>query len=190
MIQAIVCSSVPRSGAITSMRGPMMVSTSSVKRRVSRSSSPRRQRGRVAGDAALGAAERQVHDAALPRHPHGQGRHLAEVDAGVVAQAALGRAAGQAVLHAVADEDLGAAVVHADRDADDHGPLGQAQAFEDAVVDVDDLGHGRRAGGRPSGRSASCRRAGRADPVLPLADMAAPGAGGRGRTQRTAGASP
>ena len=41
MIQAMVCSSVPRSGAITSMRGPMMLSSSSVKRRVSRSSSPR-----------------------------------------------------------------------------------------------------------------------------------------------------
>ena len=80
MIQAIVCSSVPMSGAITSMRGPMMVSTSSVKRRVSRSFSPRERCGRVAGDAALGPAERQVHDAALPRHPHGQGRDLAEID--------------------------------------------------------------------------------------------------------------
>ncbi len=41
MIQAIVCSSVPRSGAMTSMRGPMMLNTSSVKRRVRRSFSPR-----------------------------------------------------------------------------------------------------------------------------------------------------
>ena len=37
MIHAIVCSSVPRSGAITSTRGPMIASTSSVNRRVRRS---------------------------------------------------------------------------------------------------------------------------------------------------------
>ena len=41
MIHAMVCSSVPMSGAITSMRGPMMGNTSSVYRRVRRSSSPR-----------------------------------------------------------------------------------------------------------------------------------------------------
>ncbi len=40
MIQAMVCSSVPISGAITSMRGPMIDSTSSVNRRVNRSFSP------------------------------------------------------------------------------------------------------------------------------------------------------
>ena len=37
---------------------------------------------------------------------------------------------------------LGAAIVHADGDADDHGPLGLAQPLQDAVVEVDDLGHG------------------------------------------------
>jgi hypothetical protein len=40
MIQAMVCSSVPTSGAITSTRGPMIDSTSSVNRRVTRSFSP------------------------------------------------------------------------------------------------------------------------------------------------------
>ena len=36
----MVCSSVPMSGAITSLRGPMMLRISSVKRRVRRSRSP------------------------------------------------------------------------------------------------------------------------------------------------------
>ena len=40
MIQAMVCSSVPMSGAMTSIRGPMIGRTSEVYRRVSRSSSP------------------------------------------------------------------------------------------------------------------------------------------------------
>ena len=140
MIQAIVCSSVPRSGAITSWRGPMMVSTSSVKRRVRRSSSPRVRAGGIEGDAALGSAEGQVHDAALPRHPHGQGRHFAEVHGGMVAQAALGRSAGEAVLDAVADEDFGTAIVHAHGNADDHGPLGLAEANADIGVEVDGFG--------------------------------------------------
>src|SRR5262249_6645391 len=79
-----------------------------------------RQYGGIAGDAALGAAKGQVHDAALPGHPHGQGGHFAQVDAGMEAQATLGGAAGQAVLHTKADEALGAPVaVHADGDADD-----------------------------------------------------------------------
>ena len=66
----------------------------------------------------------------------------------VIAQTALGRAARQAVLHAIADEHFGAPVVHAHRDADDHGPLGLAQPLQDALVDVDDLGH-----------ASSCRQA-------------------------------
>ncbi len=41
MIQAMVCSSVPRSGAGISMSGPMIRKISLVKRRVIRSSSPR-----------------------------------------------------------------------------------------------------------------------------------------------------
>src|SRR5207302_7476120 len=40
--------------------------------------------GRVAGDAAFGPAERQAHNAALPRHPHRQGGHFAEVHRGVI----------------------------------------------------------------------------------------------------------
>jgi hypothetical protein len=49
-----------------------------------------RERGRIAGNAALSAAEGQVHDGALPRHPERQCRHLIERHAGMIADAALG----------------------------------------------------------------------------------------------------
>ena len=49
---------------------------------------PRHAR-RVADDAALAAAERDLRDRALPRHPRGQRRDLVERDVGVVADAAL-----------------------------------------------------------------------------------------------------
>src|SRR5207247_613839 len=75
--------------------------------------------GRVAGDAALGAAERQAHDAALPAHPHGQRGDFTEIDTRVITEAALRGAAGERVLDAEADVALGPAVVHADRHADD-----------------------------------------------------------------------
>ena len=48
----------------------------------------------IADDAALGAAEGNVDDGALPGHPTGQGAHFVERDVGRVANAALGRAAG------------------------------------------------------------------------------------------------
>ena len=60
----------------------------------------------VADDAALGAAEGDVDDGALPGHPAGQGADFVEGDVGGVADAALGGAAGDGVLHAVAGEDF------------------------------------------------------------------------------------
>ena len=67
-----------------------------------------RQRLRVADDAALGAAEGEVHQRALPRHPHRERLHLVERDAGVVADAALRRAARDVVRDAPAGEDADA----------------------------------------------------------------------------------
>ena len=81
----------------------------------------------VADHAALGAAEGDVDHGALPGHPHGQGAHLVQGDVGVVADAALGRAAADVVLHAVAGEDLHRAVVHAHREVDGELALGLAQ---------------------------------------------------------------
>ena len=70
----------------------------------------------VAVDAALGAAERDVHDRRLPRHQRGERAHLVEVDLGVVADAALVRSARAVVLDAEAGEDVDLARRRADRD--------------------------------------------------------------------------
>ena len=97
------------------------------------------QRGRVDDDAALGAAVGQVDDGALPGHPHGEGAHLVEGHGGGVADAALVRAAGVVVLHAVAREGAHAAVVHLDGEV--HGELAArpAQRFPQAAVQAQDV---------------------------------------------------
>ena len=80
IIQAIVCSSVAMSGAGMSSCGPMIGSSSAVKRRVTAWSSPLRHRARVAADPALGAAVGQPQQRALPGHPHRERGALAERD--------------------------------------------------------------------------------------------------------------
>ena len=114
MIQAMTCSLVPTSGAGMSFSGPMTMEISEAKRRVRPSSSLGEREPGVHGHAPLGAAIGDVHDGALPRHPHGQGPDLVQVHAGVVADAALGGTPGQAVLDAVAGKDLDTTVVHVD----------------------------------------------------------------------------
>jgi len=69
---------------------------------------------RVADDAALAAAERDVDDGALPGHPHGQSPDGVDRLLGVEADAALAGAAGVVMLAAEAAEHADAAVVHAD----------------------------------------------------------------------------
>src|SRR5512141_173177 len=71
---------------------------------------------RVANDAALAAAERDVHDGALPGHPHRQGADRVDRLLGGEADAALAGPAGIVVLAAEAVEHADAAVVHADGD--------------------------------------------------------------------------
>ena len=61
--------------------GPITGRSSAVKRRVSRSSSPRDSSRGSQRDAALRAAVRQPQERALPRHPHRERRALAERDA-------------------------------------------------------------------------------------------------------------
>jgi hypothetical protein len=69
---------------------------------------------RVANDAALPAAKRDVHDGRLPGHPGRQGPDGVDGLVGVVADAALRRPARVVVLDAEALEDLRRAVVHLD----------------------------------------------------------------------------
>ena len=73
-----------------------------------------------------------LRDGALPRHPRRQRRHFVERDVGVIADAALGRAERDVVLHAVAGEDLDLAVVHLHRARHDDLPLGVGEDLPDA----------------------------------------------------------
>ena len=77
-----------------------------------------RQLGGVALHPALGPAEGDVRDGALPGHPRGQGLDLVLVHRGVEADAALARAASGVVQHPVAAEDVHLAVVHDDGQGD------------------------------------------------------------------------
>ena len=99
------------------------------------------QLARVAGNAALGAAVGQTGQGAFPAHPHRQRRHLAQRHVRMIAQAALGRAERQMVLHAVAGEHLGGPVVAMNRQGDRHGALGIFDAVALGVGDLQMVGH-------------------------------------------------
>ena len=105
---------------------------------MSASSSRRDIRVGIADDAALAAAERDVRDGALPRHPRGERGHFVERHVGVIADAALRRAERDVVLHAVAGEDLDLAVVHLDRARHDDLPLGVGEDLPDAGIEAED----------------------------------------------------
>jgi hypothetical protein len=98
-----------------------------------------RELARVDAHAALGPAEGEAHDRALPGHPHGERRGLAERDVLVVADAALGGPHGEQVLHAVAVDGVDlVVVVAAERERHDVGALGAAQPLPDVLVEVHD----------------------------------------------------
>ena len=94
----------------------------------------------IADDAALGAAEGNVHYGALPGHPTGQGADFIERDVGRVAHATLGRAARDGVLHAIAGEDFELTVVHHYRDVDDDFAVGLLQHTPQAFVEIELVG--------------------------------------------------
>jgi hypothetical protein len=84
---------------------------------------------RIANDAALGAAEGNVHHRALPRHPARQRAHFVEVHVGCVAQSALGRAARNRVLHPESGEHFEVPIVHLHRDMTIISRLGLRSTF-------------------------------------------------------------
>ena len=98
-----------------------------------------RQLVRAAADAALRAAVRQAEERALPRHPHRERRALAEVDRGVVADAALRRPEHGRVLHPVGRKRGDRPVVEANRQRQDHRTLRMAEAARDEVRDLGEL---------------------------------------------------
>ena len=95
---------------------------------------------RVADDAALAAAEGDVHHGAFPRHPRRQGPHRIERLVGVEPDAALVRAPRVVVLHAEPAEHLHLPVVHADRDGELELADGPPQELAGALVEVEDVG--------------------------------------------------
>ncbi len=79
-------------------------------------------------------------DRALPGHPHREGLDLVERDVLVVAEAALGRAAAEVVLDAIAGEDLDRPVVHVDREVDGQLAARLAQDAAHALVHPQAIG--------------------------------------------------
>lgn len=75
-------------------------------------------------------------DGALPRHQHGKGRHLSQVDIGCEANATFGGPHGRQVLNPVAEDrvDL-VVVVVAKREADDRCLLRAAQTIRHVGVE-------------------------------------------------------
>ena len=92
---------------------------------------------------ALGTAEGQAHDQRrLPRHEHGQGGDLAEIDVGGVADAALGRPHGEHVLHAVGEHGFHVVVaLAAEGERGDERPLRNPEPGMDVVVEAHDSGN-------------------------------------------------
>src|SRR5690606_3024459 len=99
-----------------------------------------RELGGIAGDAALGAAEGEVHDGALPGHEAREALELVVIDLGVEAQPALERAAAVVVLDPVAAEGADLPRVELDRDLDLHLPEGGGQQRLDALAHVHGAG--------------------------------------------------
>ena len=95
---------------------------------------------RIARHAALGAAERNVDDGALPGHPGRQRLAVVEIDVRVVADAAFARAARVVVHDAVALEHPQVPVVHHDRHRDDDLAARVAQRLERVRVGMQDRG--------------------------------------------------
>ena len=95
-----------------------------------------RHLARVTADAALRTAVGQTQERALPGHPDGECRALAECHLGVVPDPTLRRAEYRGVLDAVAGVDDPAAVIESDRDREHDRPLRVAQPLGDGVGDV------------------------------------------------------
>jgi len=94
----------------------------------------------IADDAALGAAQGYVDHGCLPRHPCCQGADGVDGLVGVEAQAAFRRPSRIVVLDPEAVKDLGATVVHLDRQRDVEFAQRPAQQLVDRRVQLHDLG--------------------------------------------------
>lgn len=96
----------------------------------------------VAGHAALGPAEGQAEQGALPAHEGGECRDLRQVHPWVVADAPLPWTQDPAVQDPITGEALDAAVVHLDRQVHADGLARQAQEVHQSGGDMSQMGAG------------------------------------------------
>jgi hypothetical protein len=99
-----------------------------------------RHRLGIADHAAFGAAERNIDERALPRHPHRKGLDFVERHVRMKTDAALRRPARHIVLHAVTAKDLVTAGIHARRDGHFQNAARFAQELVDRVGKTDEPG--------------------------------------------------
>ncbi len=128
--------SVPASGAGMSSMGPMMGQDFAGVAPGEAFFFAHGELARVADDASLGAAEGEINQGVFPGLEHRQGHDFVAIDRDVVADAALERPAGVAVLGAIAGEDLDFAVVHADWAGDRQDAFGAGEDLPPDRVEV------------------------------------------------------
>src|ERR1700678_225664 len=92
---------------------------------------------RIANHAALRAAERNIHDRALPCHPTGEGAYFVQRDVRCIADTAFGRTARNRMLYAEASEDLEMPVIHLHRNVDREFAVGITQHPPQAVIQIE-----------------------------------------------------
>ncbi len=91
-------------------------------------------------DAALRAAEGDIHQRRLPRHDRREPEHFVVIGLGVVANAPFARTAGAIVLNAIAGEDLDPPVIHPHRHLDLHLAERRHEDFSHVRFEVDQVG--------------------------------------------------
>src|SRR6185437_13470230 len=91
----------------------------------------------IADHAALGSAEGDVDDGALPGHPTGESAYFVKIDVGCISDAAFGWAARLRMMHAEPGEDLDAAVIHGNWKVNDEFAGGIAKNLPEPLVEVE-----------------------------------------------------
>jgi hypothetical protein len=94
----------------------------------------------IAHHPAFGAAERHLHQRALPGHEGRQGGDLMLRHLGVIADAALAGPEHVVVQHPVALEGADRAVLHLDRKAHADGALGRLEKLDQAALETGQVG--------------------------------------------------
>jgi hypothetical protein len=95
------------------------------------------QGARIDRHPSLRAPERDIHQRALPGHPHRQRADIIDVRRGVIAEAALGRPASDVVLDPIPGEHRDAAVIELDREVHRPFPLGHPKDRSQRRVELE-----------------------------------------------------